>query len=280
MSQPWMPLYIGDYLRDTECLSTEGHGAYMLILFSMWNHGGWVPADEKMLARIARVHLNRWRVLSPDIMPLLTKEGDKCTQPRLKRELEKANALGGVRSENRKRVLAAKALKDNEVASTPVQQVFTQPQPQPQEEESKKKDYAPAAPLPSKPKASKGTRWPDGEKVPPGWIEHARARLTEMGRPVPDLELEAERFASYWPSQTGQRGTKLSWPQTFYNWCLNAKSTNYQRTADGNRKTTAHDKFLAAAEGYIRDNLADGGGAEEGEDRLDAVPVGNRLLSA
>ena len=32
----WMPVYIGDYLRDTQDLSAEEHGVYFLLLMHYW----------------------------------------------------------------------------------------------------------------------------------------------------------------------------------------------------------------------------------------------------
>lgn len=49
-----MPIYIGDYLRDTAELSDAEHGAYLLLLMHYWLKGGEIGSDVDRLARVAR----------------------------------------------------------------------------------------------------------------------------------------------------------------------------------------------------------------------------------
>ena len=60
MSKAWMPLYIGDYLRDTQHLSVAEHGAYLLLIMHYWQHGG-LPTDEREVLRVAKMGSNWFR---------------------------------------------------------------------------------------------------------------------------------------------------------------------------------------------------------------------------
>ena len=66
MSRAWIAFYIGDYLKDTQALTTEQHGAYMLLLMECWQKGR-VPLDAASRASIARVPLPRWKKISAPI---------------------------------------------------------------------------------------------------------------------------------------------------------------------------------------------------------------------
>jgi len=63
---PALPLFTDAYLADTRHLSTEEHGAYLLLLMCAWRTRGCaLKDDDRFLARIAGVSAHRWRRLKP-----------------------------------------------------------------------------------------------------------------------------------------------------------------------------------------------------------------------
>lgn len=113
---PYMTLYVADYLGDTMHLSTEEHGAYLLLLMAMWRAGGALENDPLKLARAARVSPKRWHLIAPSVMDYFEVEGGHITQKRLKRELEKALSISEKRKTSGKAGAEAKALKNKEAA--------------------------------------------------------------------------------------------------------------------------------------------------------------------
>jgi uncharacterized protein YdaU (DUF1376 family) len=87
----WMPLHISAYLQDTRHLTTEQHGAYMLLLMHGWVHG-FLPDDDQCLANICNVSkLHFIRKIGPIVRPFFTvKEEGRLVQKRQEIEREKA----------------------------------------------------------------------------------------------------------------------------------------------------------------------------------------------
>lgn len=113
MSQPFMQLYVADYLGDTRHLTTEQHGAYLLILMTMWRSGGRLPNDAKKLARITGCTPSRWTRIADEVMEFFDVRGDEITNPRLALELEKASEKAIQRANAGSLGGKANALKNN-----------------------------------------------------------------------------------------------------------------------------------------------------------------------
>ncbi|OWJ82730.1 YdaU family protein [Haematobacter massiliensis] len=114
---PFLQLYVGDYLADTLDLTTEQHGAYLLLLLTMWRHDARLPNDPAKLARIARVSPRRWHLIWGAIGHFFFVDGDKIGNKRLDREHQKAVSISEKRSVSGEKGGRAKALK---TSNTPV----------------------------------------------------------------------------------------------------------------------------------------------------------------
>lgn len=83
---PYMQLYIADYLADTMHLSTEEHGAYLLLMFNYWQTGRPIPKNR--LAKIARVSDSRWAELHTVLAEFFEDDGESWIHLRIERDIE------------------------------------------------------------------------------------------------------------------------------------------------------------------------------------------------
>lgn len=141
MSQaPSMPMYWDAYLADTTHLTTEEHGAYMLLLGAMWRRNGFVPDDDKDNARILGLTPAKWRKIKARFMATIkgfvVKEG-MITQEKLlktwkntqeKIEKNRANGAKGGRPTSSKNNDLDKA--DGSVSVNPDESI-PEPEPEP-----------------------------------------------------------------------------------------------------------------------------------------------------
>lgn len=81
----WMPFYVGDYLSATGRLTTEQHGAYLLLLLDYWKNGP-PPNNDAVLGQIARMSPTGWRKTKPALMGFFDERDGLLIQKRVEQE--------------------------------------------------------------------------------------------------------------------------------------------------------------------------------------------------
>ena len=123
---PYIQLYVADYLADTMHLTTEEHGAYLLIIFNYWQTGKPIPKNR--LARIARLSNDRWSSVELSLSEFFNDTGTEWQHTRIDMDLESVNgslsqksAAGKASAEARKRKKAEEAQRNVNETSTTVE---------------------------------------------------------------------------------------------------------------------------------------------------------------
>ncbi len=182
----WMPLYVADYVADTPYLTTEQHGAYLLLLMAYWRNGP-PPDNDAILSSLVKMTPDAWSIARAVLVQYFDICDGQWLHRRVEKELSKANANRG--KAHAKAAAAAKvrwekhrmlqALREH----MPEQCPSPSPSPSPSTTESTATSKADGADAPAGKKPTKPS--PDVMAVFGHWctkLGHPQAKLTDDRR--------------------------------------------------------------------------------------------------
>lgn len=222
----WMPLYIGDYLADTARLSTEQHGAYLLLLMDYWRSGK-LPDNDLVLAQICKLTPDAWSNAKAMLKPFFSIEQGFWIHKRVEQEMAEAKV-----NQTKKHERAVKAAEARWKNATSNAKAMLNECPSPSPSPSPVLNTIEVA------KAPKAYRLAL-ESIPEDWYNFCRSERQDLN----PKEIWVQ-FVDYWASVPGSKGTKLDWFATWRNWVRNqkksaspkeAKMSNFWAQIEGNK---------------------------------------------
>jgi len=136
---PGMPMYWDAYLADTTHLTTEEHGAYLLLLAAMWRRNGSVPDDDRDNARILGLTLGKWRKIKARLTETVSGfviENDAISQEKLQKTWKNTQEKISKNRTNGAKGGRAAASKNNDLgqanAAISQERIYSIPEPEPE----------------------------------------------------------------------------------------------------------------------------------------------------
>lgn len=87
---PWFPFYTGDYFNKTMHLTTQEHGAYLLLLLNYYSKGEPLPIED--LPALARLSPGDWEAIRPRIAKFFKVQDGKWFQETADEIIHKATS--------------------------------------------------------------------------------------------------------------------------------------------------------------------------------------------
>ncbi len=89
MALPYIQIRIDDYLKDTRFLTTEEHGAYLLLIFHYWQTERALDDTDGKLGKIVGVSRKKWKNLKINLEKYFSIENNVWTHSRIEFDLER-----------------------------------------------------------------------------------------------------------------------------------------------------------------------------------------------
>jgi uncharacterized protein YdaU (DUF1376 family) len=214
MSAPYMPMYWGDYLGDTQHLTAIEHGGYLLLIAHYWRTGG-IPSDPVKLARICRMSNREWTRHGDTILEFFSDGKHGRIDRELQKVCEKTAKMRNAAETRWNREREPKPLK----SLAPVDADALPLQDKCNDNQNQIQIHKKEASL----RSNRGTRLPND------WSPDGEQLAFARGLGVDGLE-QGDRFRDYWIAQPGQKGVKLDWNGTWRNWVRRAAERSPAQT--------------------------------------------------
>jgi uncharacterized protein YdaU (DUF1376 family) len=271
----WMPIYWGDYLRDTMHLRADGHGAYLMLIAHYWTTGEAPPDDDDYLAAVARLERKEWKRLRSTLATFFDIANGLWVHHRVEQELERAARVSAARQEagaeggkrSAKRRAKQKQLLEQTGKQTGKQKAT---QPQPQKETSSDEDVAPP-PTPTPRSALEAVLSPE---MADAVLKHRMAKRAKLT--VGSAQALAEKLGK-WPDphEAAKEMMAAGWTGFEVEW-LEARRQSRSQGPPGSGNGRPRSGMVDLIEGIINDD----DGQREGEDQGDWGAVHPRRLPA
>lgn len=127
-----MPLYTGDYIRDTQHLSCSEHGIFLKLLMHCWDQKGPAPLDERKLCGIVNARSSdEIEAMRRVLGEFFVRMEDGHYNKRMQREIERSESISGARSAAGKLGASKRAKQLPNKCSANAKQVYLPPPPPP-----------------------------------------------------------------------------------------------------------------------------------------------------
>lgn len=193
----WMPIYWGDYSKDTGHLDATLHGAYLMLTKHYWCTGRPLPDDDSQLWRVAcMASVGQWRKVRGVLEKFFSVSDGVWRHGRIESEMAlaakrqaKAKHAAGIRWAN-----APSMLKH-----CPIDAIHNSPSPSQKKEEESERAMR------------------SGSRLPEDWQPSEEDRAFAGDFDI-DMEATASVFRDYWHGVAGAKGRKADWAGTWRNW--------------------------------------------------------------
>lgn len=208
---PALPVFTDAYLADTRHLTTEEHGAYLLLLMEAWRRPDCnLPDDDNLLSRLCGLPLARWQEVKATILAFWVRDGRRKTWTQ--KRLLKERSYVAQKSASRRDSAAKRWNKTKNGDANAMQSDCKTDAPTP-------------TPTPTlKEREPNGSSKKIGSRISPDWTLPSEWREWAIGQGMSASAVvsQADRFRDYWLGKSGKDATKTDWQATWRNWVRKA----------------------------------------------------------